>query len=171
MQSPLRRSTCMPMIVSFSKLFLRCIPAAHSQLLIMGSWPFGCTQTQLLTRAFAARTECAADFTQAALHTWKSTSPADDAEPQSESSPEDALVWRQSLLLILLMLESMPKPGDRGSTHLAKEEIVQVLEEMVLPAVQHSTAAVRVDGLRWVLCPRLFLSFPLDLENHAASQT
>jgi len=98
---------------------------------------------------------------------WKSTSPADDAEPQSESSPEDALVWRQSLLLILLMLESMPKPGDRGSTHLAKEEIVQVLEEMVLPAVQHSTAAVRVDGLRWVLCPRLFLSFPLDLENHA----
>jgi len=91
---------------------------------------------------------------------WKSTSPADDAEPQSESSPEDALVWRQSLLLILLMLESMPKPGDRGSTHLAKEEIVQVLEEMVLPAVQHSTAAVRVDGLRWVLCPRVVSFLP-----------
>jgi hypothetical protein len=25
-----------------------------------------------------------------------------------------------------------------------------VLEKMVLPAVQHATAAVRVDGLRWV---------------------
>jgi hypothetical protein len=49
---------------------------------------------------------------------WKSTSGSDDdgQSTQPETCPEAAaLAWRQSLLLILLLLESMLTPGERGT--------------------------------------------------------